>query len=715
MSSSAIDTGLPKKGRIGKKSTFRPDIQGLRTLAVAAVIADHLFGFPLGGFVGVDVFFVISGYLITGIILREYEKTGRISFTRFYRRRIRRILPLATVVIVATVVASYILLTRTRSQAVAVDGVWAFFSAANWHMALVGTDYFQLGLPPSPLQHYWSLSVEEQFYLVWPWLLLGFLLIAGRLGWKAEAKRKTVIAIFAFATLASFAWSVHESATNANLSYFSTLDRAWELGIGAIVASLAAYLTRLPAWLRPGLAWAGLIGIITSLFLIGPTTQFPGPGALLPVLSTALVIAAGTGRRNRTYDWALFPITNRIATYFGNISYSLYLWHFPVAILLIAIFPSDSAAYLIVGVVSMIGLSVLSYHLIEDPIRNSRWLDPRRLQGDKTTSPRAAMTRLPRRVLIGVGLSTLIFGTAGIFFLNALTDDVAAGAANSHLGQSANAEGANLTMCFGAAAMDPTLQPCRNPALEGTITPSIDQLSDDAGGAYACWIGKGQSLKSCTVGSQKANALRVALVGDSHAAMLLPALKPQLVGLNWRLDVFTGYGCQWRANTSVDCVETMNKIQSRLSSDSEPYDIVITTSARWTAGPDKKKASSDYAEFWMPVSKLGTKVIAIADNPAVSGEALECLSRIGFDPSVNDCATPERIAFADIDPLLLAVELVPGAHVVDLQDFYCSNGTCPAVIGHVIAYRDTADHITGTFSRTLSPYLTASILEALEP
>ena len=148
------------------KPRFRPDIQGLRAVAVLAVVANHLFGFPAGGFIGVDVFFVISGFLITGQLFREHHKQGRISFADFYRRRVRRIFPISTVVIIVTVAASFVIYLTARAQTVAVDGIWALFFAGNWHFAFLGTDYWANTGSISPLQHYWSLAVEEQFYLV---------------------------------------------------------------------------------------------------------------------------------------------------------------------------------------------------------------------------------------------------------------------------------------------------------------------------------------------------------------------------------------------------------------------------------------------------------------------------------------------------------------------------------------------------------------------
>lgn len=343
-------------------------------IAVTVVILDHLIRWPSGGFVGVDVFFVISGFLITGLLLREHDRTGTISFWGFYRRRIKRILPAATLVVIVTIVASWFLLSRARAVQTFWDGVWASFFAANWHYALGGTDYFQPDTAVSPLQHYWSLSVEEQFYFVWPWLMLGiFWLVArGVRSMHVEPRVAVGVAIIAI-TAASFVWSVWETSASPTWAYFSTLSRTWELGVGATIAIAASVFTRLPMVLRPVLGWLGLAGIVLSLVVVTPTVAFPGPWALLPVLSTALVIIAGTGGRQR-FMW---PIMNPVSSYVGDASYSLYLWHWPIIVFAAAYFPLTEPIPLAATAIAIVVVSLASFHLVENPIRKSRWLEPR--------------------------------------------------------------------------------------------------------------------------------------------------------------------------------------------------------------------------------------------------------------------------------------------------------------------------------------------------
>src|ERR1700722_10681794 len=233
-------------GRADGARRFRPDIEGLRAIAVGLVLVFHAYGTPFsGGFVGVDVFFVISGFLITDILLREHSKTGRVSILGFYARRARRILPASALVVVATVIASYYFLGFLTGNDVAAAAKWTAVFAANIHFGFVGTDYFGSRLPPSPLLHMWSLGVEEQFYVVWPALFLILVLIA-----RGAHHRRAIAASLIAIIAASFAWSIFQTAADPTWAYFSPFTRTCELGLGALVAVLGPAINqkRKDAW-----------------------------------------------------------------------------------------------------------------------------------------------------------------------------------------------------------------------------------------------------------------------------------------------------------------------------------------------------------------------------------------------------------------------------------------------------------------------------------
>ncbi|GEK80759.1 acyltransferase family protein [Agrococcus baldri] len=659
----------------------RRDIQGLRMIAVVSVIANHLAGWPIGGFVGVDVFFVISGFLITGLLIREHERTGRISFLDFYRRRIKRLMPAALLVLAVTVTAAAFLLPQPRALSAAIDAAFAALFTVNWRLAAVGTDYFAAGQAPSPLQHYWSLSVEEQFYIVWPIVMVLVLWLAARVAGGTKGRRRVLFGSAALISIASLAWAVHETATAPDIAYFSTLSRAWELGIGAIVA-IVVQTTRLriPAALAPWAGLAGTAGIVLSCFVVLPAPGFPAPSGLLPVLSTALVIWAGV-EGGRAYERVNVVITNRVAQFLGDISYSLYLWHFPVIILGAALLPPDSIELYAIALAATLLLSWASFRWVEDPARKSAWLTER--------------WRWRPRVVIGWVAAAAVIVTGGVAVTNELTRPAQA------VGQEqVAAEG-----CFGA---DYLANDCSPEDLSGTLVPSVDTLTEDTGGAYDCWRTEGSEAQTCSYGSEAEDAPRIALVGDSHAAMLLPGLLPQLDDLGWRLDTFVGFGCQWRDdNEASECAGPMQEIDERLSSGE--YDVILTAAARWAGG--EGDAAAAHASAWGDALDAGTQVLAIEDVPTVSEDAMACVQRVGVDASVG-CATPLEQAMEPADPLVGAVELEQRAQLVEVRDRFCVDGTCPTVIGGVIVYRDSVGHTTGTYQASFGPELTERIRRA---
>jgi peptidoglycan/LPS O-acetylase OafA/YrhL len=319
-----------------------------------------------GGYVGVDVFFVISGFLITGLLLREHEKRKTVSIAGFYARRARRILPAGMLVIIATIVWSYHTVNFVDYATYAIDGKWASLFAANIHFAN-GVNYFNQGMAPSPLLHYWSLAVEEQFYFVWPTLVL----VVGLLTRRIPIRLSVFVAALV-ATIASYWWADHASSLNATWAYYSPWTRGWELGIGAIAATCVAYAARLPRWAGFALAWAGMIAIVVSSHIYGPLTVFPGPAALLPVLGAVAVIVGGASGIGASHALSLPPVRA-----VGRVSYGWYLLHYPPMILLIGALPSSGPLpvheRLLIAAVTLV-VAFIMYALLEKPIRRSRQL-----------------------------------------------------------------------------------------------------------------------------------------------------------------------------------------------------------------------------------------------------------------------------------------------------------------------------------------------------
>ena len=352
---------------------FRPDVQGLRAVAIGLVVLFHA-GIPgiTGGYVGVDVFFVISGFVITGVLLRERTSTGRTSIRHFYGRRARRIIPAATLVIVVTVVAAYHELGPLAGHANAIDGRWAALFLANFHFAASQTNYLASQAPPSALQNYWSLSVEEQFYVVYPTL---FLLTA----WLARRSslRATLGVVLALVCVASYSYSIVFTSTNPSAAFFSPFTRAWELALGGLIAVSGPLLRRLPQAWAAFLSWSGLAAIVVASLTLTSASVYPGALVAVPVLGAGLVIGAGAAQPL----WGAERLLRlRPFLWLGLISYSLYLWHWPI---LVIAAQSRGGTTLpvwenVVLLLVATGIAVLTYRLLENPVRHWRFLTSRR-------------------------------------------------------------------------------------------------------------------------------------------------------------------------------------------------------------------------------------------------------------------------------------------------------------------------------------------------
>jgi peptidoglycan/LPS O-acetylase OafA/YrhL len=352
--------------RAAVSGRFRPDIEGMRAIAVGLVVLYHGFHAPFtGGFVGVDVFFVISGFLITQLLVHEKAQNGRISISRFYARRVRRILPAATLVVLATVFATYYWLGFIAGNQIADDAKWTAVFSANIHFGLLGTDYLGSQLPPSPLQHMWSLGVEEQFYLVWPGLFLALVLFV-----RGQRHRNALAVTLLGIIGVSLAWSVIQTRSNATWAYFSPLTRAWELALGALVAVLATAAARVrPSWLIELLSLCGITGIIVSALMLNSSTHYPGSAVALPVISTALLIATGCANPRTLVGRALAV---RPMQWIGARSYSLYLWHWPFLIIAAEYAGHDLSGTQNAGLLLLaLAATAITYRLIENPVRHA--------------------------------------------------------------------------------------------------------------------------------------------------------------------------------------------------------------------------------------------------------------------------------------------------------------------------------------------------------
>ncbi|MCI0159186.1 acyltransferase [Leifsonia shinshuensis] len=679
--------------RVDGRSRFRPEIQALRAVAVLGVVVYHFFPAQLpGGYAGVDVFFVISGFLITGHLMRELTSSGRISLGAFYARRARRLLPAAFLVLAASAVLAVTLLGPHHWQRVAIEIGASALYIENWALAQAAVDY----LSPtteilSPVQHYWSLSVEEQFYLVWPLLLLVVWLLAAKL--SASHRQYVLMVTLATVFTASLALSIVQTATAPSLAYFATTTRAWEFAAGGLLALLLRESDARPV-ARSLLSWLGLAAIAVCFFVFDDRTPFPGYTALLPVVGTALVIAAGSPR----LWWSpRAAMAVRPVRYLGDVSYSLYLWHWPLAIAVVALVTDPGPVIRFAAVALSLVLAAATRRFVESPAQRARFLTSKR--------PRFTLG------VTAVAMALIVASVGGAIW--------SIGRATA-----SDLKNAALTVresppCLGAAAV---AEGC---SIEGSGSPPIPGVLAAAGDAAVtpeCWGHAHLSqLIVCSAGPAEHPALRVALVGDSHANNYQDTLEVLAREYGWRVDFIGKSSCPWSTIEREYSAAWNTSCQSWVRSLTEHvltggYDLVITSSAvgdSWKATPGRtveQSLADGFVGTWSPVAAAGIPIVAIKDIPRAMPGYLDCI-HAHPTTATTACALPQGEAFAGYDAQSAAAERVKGVTVLDYTRYFCQSGRCPAVIGGVIVYRNN-DHLTGTYAATLAPMLRSDVLTA---
>lgn len=729
LEASTSDTRRSRPNSARKRSIHsgqRRDIQGLRAFAVIAVIADHLFAWPRGGFIGVDVFFVISGFLITGLLIREEEKTGTISFVRFYRRRAKRILPAAISVLALTIVASDAIVNSVRSASIRLDAAWALLFGANWHFRSLETDYFNANGATSPLQHYWSLSIEEQFYFLWPWLMLAIFGISARRGIASRPTHIALAGTIGAATVGSFSFAIAETAANPTGAYFSTFSRAWELGAGATLALALPLAKRIPRALRLPMMTVGLLVMVASLFVVSSDRGFPAPWALVPVVGAVIYLAAGAVPEPEP-QLRFFPMTSQSANYLGDISYSLYLWHFPLIILGRQLL-GDSSTDRLVILVAITSISVLAYHLIEDPIRRSTiW------EMSASARRRSSTPYFPTDVRRNYR-----------YFLLAAT--VAAAAAFSVLSLRSTQSPQGFDVSASASEIDQTSgvgeDRGRNPSDSDQRTPAaISSLQREIVTALRAdaWDPQISESMTSSIGAEKAppditacsspgpvsldcvwgpaSAKRTAvIIGDSVAMTYVAPLRQILVEkLGWRVYNFSEYGCIF----TKDQTQNSNPDVMRTCGDRKAG----ATQAIREIRPDVVFVSNIYPGFNLkgqevPLSlpDMETQLTSALKPIAASAGRLVFLSAPPAEKDPADCFSPKgspadcvsRVSGEWLARFNLEASIAKNLSgtAINVAPLFCAQGLCPAFVGDTPARVDL-NHMSIQYAQKIVPALRA--------
>lgn len=644
-----------------------------------------------------DVFFVISGFLITRLLWTELGQTGRVDLAGFYAARARRLLPAAGVVLVATAVGSVLALPAVQARTVLDDGLASALYVGNYRLAITGTDY--LGhTGDSPYQHFWSLGVEEQFYLIWPGLLLAAAALLGR-------SRGAAVAVLAAVGSGSLWLALAWTHTLPSWAFFSLPTRAWELAAGALVALTASAWRRLPPGFAALAGFAGLGLVGWSCLHLDEHTPYPGAAALAPVAGAALVVAAGCSTPRRAAGRCLSVPAMRAL---GRLSYSWYLWHWPVLVLAPAVLgrPLDWAGRAAAVAASLV-LAAVTLRYVERPVRYS-----------------APLRRSSVRSLVLGSAVTAVAVSAALLLPLVVRAPVGPGApataAFAHPAERPRAGPPVTAVDRIHAAVATAAHHVEVPA---NLTPTLDGAAADKpevffDGCVRSWLEVG--VPHCESGDP-GSPTTVALVGDSHAAMWQPALEPVARERHWRLLTMAKVTCPvqnlpirspYLGRGYAECVQWRAEVLARLAAE-RPKLVVLGMSRRYGAD----FGFTAHGQPWLDalsqlVAELreatGARVLVLGPVPDPHSVVPVCVS--GHLGDALACA-PARDEAIDGDGIAAeaAATRRAGGQYVDLSGFFCTAEVCPVIIGSDLVFRDD-NHLTTTYARTLSAVVAAPLL-----
>ena len=697
---------------------------------IAVVLFHAGVAFLPGGFVGVDVFFVISGFLITGMLWRETGRTGKVSLRRFWGARARRLLPASVLVGIVTAVASALVLPPLQSKTVSIDAITSALYVSNYWFAFTGVNYFGKDnlLSPSPYQHYWSLGVEEQFYLVWPLLILFTAWVIRRFrrgGVDRPASPKPYLAVLVLVAAVSFLLSAALTYVLPPLAYFSLPTRAWQLALGGIVAFTVVWWRMLPAAAAAVVGWSGLALIVAAYFLINGSSPYPGVVAALPTVGAALVIGAGCAASSRGVGALLGTAPMRAI---GRVSYSWYLWHWPVLVLAPAAMGHKLGVGATVAAVALsLVLAILTMRFVENPVRFSD-----------------ALRNSPRRSLAMGGVTTAAAVIAGVVTLFTVQTPVGRGpdatplrvsVARVSAGAPIQDYDAAVRNAFDqvqagvAASLSMTaVPPNLTPALTGQ---AAEMTSMQSGGCLRVIPMDSSPHPDCSTGDPN-SPVTVALVGDSQSAMFNPAFEKLTAERGWRLLRFAKVACpivdlpsakhfDSAAEGFSRCAHWRAGIKERLRA--ERPTLVVVSSAR-AYGDDGlgiwgQPGFNNFDDGWVSglgrftaeMRALGSQVLVLGPTPGSSGLVPVCLSAHMDDPLACSFPVPRFASPAGIARERAAVE-GSGGQYADTTELFCARGRCPVIVGNVMVFYD-AGHLSREYSLTLSPVMGALADRAL--
>jgi len=662
----------------GKSRKFLPEVQGLRALAVLMVVAYHVWFGRISG--GVDIFLLISAFLLTGQFTRRLENGKALELFKYWAHLFKRLLPLITVTLLVTLAATFLFLPETSWNSIFGQSWASLFYYQNWFLAAESVDYYvQDHSLASPLQHFWSLSIQGQIFILWPLIFAAAALIARRGKLKI---RPLLMYMFGTVFVVSLVFSIITTHTNQAFAYFDTRTRLWEFALGSLLA-LVLPLLKFGRTTRIILGWLGVAAMLSCGLILQVGQQFPGYMALWPTLAAACVIVAGhTGSSagaDRFLSWK--PLVK-----LGDSSYALYLFHWPVLVIFLVVSGRDHAgikAGLAIIVVSLVA-AILATRWIDTPLRRNKWIEKKRRRAVTVIAVCIALVAVP---LTGWQLQ-----------ISAAERAVLAQAENNNPGAAALRAG----FVDKAEAGAPML-----PAMTALKKQWVS-LGNRCEGDFA--TSEPVLAKSCAQSKVDGKARKtIIVVGDSHAEQWMGALIPVAEKQHWQLVALLLGGCDFgseavESGRSEPCRD-FNGAAEKYIVDHKP-DAVFTMSTDAVPDSPEERVIPGYTEAVKAFTTAGIDVIGIRDNPRFQTNKASCVAAKG----AAECSFAKSANLAPVDPAE-ALNEIPGAYMLDLSDRLCTGDRCDAVIGNVLVYLDD-NHLSKDYATSMAPDLAQCLFAA---
>lgn len=655
-----------------QEKRFRLEIEGVRAIAAILVAVYHIWLNRVSG--GVDVFFIMSGFLITTSLFSMYRRTDQIQIFQYIIKLLKRLIPTAWFIALSTFIVSFILVSpHTRPQFFN-ELLASLFYFENWRLAFDSVDYLAQNNEASPYQHYWALSIQFQFYLIWLLLFKIALLIK----WfsKKLAFKRIVFTLLVVVVVTSFIYSVYLTNVNQPVAYYNTFTRVWEFGLGGILSMVIhrVSLPKVAAWI---LGWTGLIGLLIGGIIFQVSTVFPGYAALWPTMSAVLILLAGnTSTRFSAYN----ILASKPLVSFGKVSYAFYLWHWPVLIIFLSYF--DRGTVSIKAGLAIIALSVaLAYftiYAIETPARKIQ----------STTKQTA---------LAIVSMIALALGGLSIYYYNVIPNQ-----------KIATDYGENPGVLAHQTKEDPFYYDLE------TVVPDLNLGRLDMADVYegGCFQSDGRVINAqCEYGEKEDYDYTIALVGGSHSAHWQPMLRKFGEDNKVRIQTMLKGNCRFSTEDTTDypeCEEWFDNVVESLLED--PPDLIVTIGD--ISGGDWEVVPDGFKEAWQIFEDANIPLFLIRDTPRYPGLVPKCV-REAEGNGIEECKVPREDIILEPSALEKETDLPEGAHTIDVTDYFCDDDYCYPVIGNVVIFFDD-NHITATLSRTFAPIFEEPLKKALK-